>query len=44
MVGPYRVIFENHYMLPYYREQWYEHDMYPVEANTHAQFILRRDD
>ena len=42
--GPYSIIFENHYMLPYYREQWYKHDMYPVEANTHAQFILRRWD
>lgn len=44
MIGPYSVIFENHYMLPYYREQWHKHDMYPVEANTHAQFILRRWD
>lgn len=44
MIGSYSVIFENHYMLPYYREQWRKHDMYPVEANTHAQFILRRWD
>ena len=44
MAGQYSVIFENHYMLPYYREQWYKHDLYPVEANTHAQFILRRWD
>lgn len=42
MAGQYNIIFENHYMLPYYREQWYEREMYPVEANTHAQFILRR--
>ena len=40
--GQYRIVFENHYMLPYYREQWYKHELYPVEANTHAQFILRR--
>ena len=38
----FNVIFENHYMLPYYREQWHKHGMYPVEANTHAQFIFRR--
>ena len=44
MVGQYSIIFENHYMLPYYREQWHKHGMYPVEANTHAQFILRRWD
>ena len=42
IIGPYKIIFENHYMLPYYREQWHKHDTYPVEANTHAQFILRR--
>ena len=42
--GGYNLIFENHYMLPYYREQWYEKGLYPVEGNTHAQFILRRWD
>jgi len=42
LIGPYSTIFETHYFLPYYREKWYEHEMYPLEANTHAQFIFRR--
>ena len=42
MIGAYSTVFETHYMLPYYREKWYEHEMYPLEANTHAQFIFRR--
>lgn len=38
----YTCIYENHYMLPYYREQWHKVNLFPVEANTHAQFILKR--
>ena len=42
LVGSYAIAFNAFYMLPYYREQWFEHELYPLDANTHAQFILRR--
>ena len=42
IIGQHDIIFESHYMLPYYREQWYKNELFPIEANTHAQFILRR--
>jgi hypothetical protein len=38
----YRPIYENHYMLPYYYEQW--RDLIESQIYTHVQFILRRND
>lgn len=42
LVGKYNVIFETHYMLPYYYEKW--RGLISSDIHTHAQFILRRDD
>jgi hypothetical protein len=39
-IGNYDIIFETHYMLPYYYEQW----KFSPKLCTHAQFILRRRD
>lgn len=39
----YLPIFESHYALPYYLEQWKQYGFFP-ELHTHAQFILRRND
>ena len=38
----YTPIYENHYMLPYYYEQWRE--LIGSQVHTHVQFILRRND
>ena len=43
-VDEYTLVFDAYYMLPYYREKWFNLGLYPIEANTHAQFILRRWD
>ena len=43
LVGNYNTIFEAHYMLPYYVEQWKIYGIGP-DVHTHAQFILRRND
>lgn len=37
----YEVIFETHYLLPYYNEQW-QRNLNTNEMKTHAQFVLRR--
>ena len=42
LADSYTIAFNAFYMLPYYREQWFEHELYPLDADTHAQFILRR--
>ena len=42
LVKNYKVIYETHYMLPYYVEQWEKYGIEP-DVHTHAQFILRRD-
>jgi len=43
LVKNYSVIFETHYMLPYYVEKWKEYGI-SSKVHTHAQFILRRND
>jgi len=43
LVGNYKVIFETHYLLPYYLDQWETYGIGP-KVHTHAQFILRRDE
>ena len=43
LTGPYyQVLFEAHYLLPYYAEKWKDIGILPTIDHTHAQFILRR--
>ena len=39
MINNYSIIYENHYLLPYYLEKW----KISPRIHTHAQFILRRN-
>lgn len=43
LVNDYSVIFETHYQLPYYIENW-RHLFFKPDLHTHAQFILRRNE
>lgn len=43
LTGPYyQILFEAHYLLPYYAEKWKDIGILPTTDHTHAQFILRR--
>lgn len=43
IIGKYDVMFEAHYMLPYYSEKWKDFLNNP-NIHTHAQFVLRREE